>query len=61
MAFDKNWRPDNWEQLKRGIVNETPIIFSPSEGYSQDQKDQIMEKTADTILAALAEVIVTEG
>lgn len=59
MAFDKNWRPDNWEELKANIVKETPIIFSPSMGYSTDQKDQIMEKTASAVLAALAEVVVT--
>ena len=60
MAFDKNWRPENWEQLKQNITNETPIIFSPSTGYSKSQKDEIMEKTAGVILAALAEVIVKQ-
>ena len=61
MAFDKNWRPDNWDQLKQNIVTETPITFSPSAGYSKDQKDQIMERAASAILGALAEVVVTEG
>lgn len=57
---DKDWRPENWGELKRQIVLDTPIIFSPSQGYSKDQKDQIMEKTASAILGALAEVLVTD-
>lgn len=60
MSFNKDWRPTNWEQLKQNIVNETPIVFSPSTGYTTSQKDEIMEKTASVVLAALAEVIVTE-
>lgn len=57
---DKDWRPENWKELKQNIVMETPIIFSPSQGYSTDQKDQIMEKTASAVLGALAEVLVTD-
>lgn len=60
MAFDKNWRPENWDRIKENIVNETPITFSPSTGYSKDQKDQLMERAASAVLMALAEVIVTE-
>lgn len=60
MAFDKDWRPENWEQLKHNIMNETPIVFSPSTGYTTGQKDAIMEKTASVVLAALAEVVVAE-
>lgn len=60
MAFDKNWRPPNWDQIKQNIMNETPITFSPSTGYSKDQKDQFMEKSASAVLGALAEVIVSE-
>lgn len=60
MAFDKNWRPENWDQIKQNILNETPIDFSPSTGYSKDQKDQFMEKSASAVLGALAEVIVTD-
>lgn len=58
MAFDKNWRPEDWDQLKQNIITETPITFSPSAGYSRDQKDQLMEKAASAVLGALAEVIV---
>ena len=58
MVFDKNWRPENWDQIKQNILNETPITFSPSTGYSKDQKDQFMEKSASAVLGALAEVIV---
>lgn len=59
MAFDKNWRPENWDQLKQNIITETPITFSPSAGYSRDQKDLLMEKAASAVLGALAEVIVS--
>ena len=59
MAFDKNWRPENWLQIKENIVNETPITFSPSAGYSKDQKDVLMEKAASAVLGALAGVVVT--
>lgn len=57
---DKNWRPENWVELKKQIVEDTPITFSPSQGYSKDQKEQIMEKTASAVLGALAEVLVTD-
>lgn len=60
MAFDKDWRPENWDQIKENIVNETPIAFSPSTGYSKDQKDLLMEKAASAALGALAAVIVTD-
>lgn len=60
MAFDKNWRPDNWDQIKQNIINETPIAFSPSSGYSKDQKDLLMEKAASAVLGELAGVIVTD-
>ena len=60
MAFDKNWRPENWEQIKQNILTGTPITFSPSTGYSKDQKDQYMEKAASAVLGALAEVLVTD-
>ena len=58
MAFDKNWRPNNWLQIKQNIVNETPIVFSPSSGYSENHKDVLMEKAVSAALGALAEVIV---
>lgn len=60
MAFDKDWRPENWLQIKSNIVSQTPVTFSPSTGYSSDQKDVLMEKAAGAVLAALAEVIVTD-
>lgn len=60
MAFDKDWRPENWDQIKQNIVTGTPIIFSPSAGYSANQKDLLMEKAASSVLAALAEVLVTD-
>lgn len=52
MEIDKDWRPANWAQIKSQIVRETPITFSPSTGYSKDQKEQVMEKTASAILEA---------
>ena len=58
MAFTKDWRPDNWTEIKQNIVNETPITFSPSAGYSKDQKDMLMEKAVSATLGALVEVIV---
>lgn len=59
MAFDKDWRPENWDRIKENIVTETPITFSPSAGYSKDQKDQLMEKSASAVLGALKAVIVS--
>ena len=61
MAFDKNWRPENWDKIKENIVTETPITFSPSAGYSKDQKELLMEKAASAVLGALAEVIVVNA
>jgi len=61
MAFDKNWRPENWAKIKENIVTETPIVFSPSAGYSKDQKELLMEKAASAVLGALAEVIVVNA
>ncbi len=58
MAFTRDWRPENWDRIKENIVSETPITFSPSAGYSKDQKELLMEKAASAILGALAEVIV---
>lgn len=60
MAFDKNWRPENWEQMKTNMLNEVPIEFSPSTGYTKADKFKIMEKTASVVLGALAAVIVPE-
>lgn len=57
---NKTWRPENWAEIKQNIVTGTPLIFSPSEGYSADQKDQLMEKAATAVLAALSEVVVTD-
>lgn len=61
MAFTKDWRPENWPEIKAGIKVDSPVTFSPSVGYSTDQKDQLMEKAASAVLAALAEVIVPES
>ena len=47
---DKDWRPKDWDQIKRQIVEETPVLFSPSVGYTGNQKDVVMEKTASAIL-----------
>ncbi len=60
MAFDKNWRPEDWTQIKENMLNGIPIAFSPSTGYSKADKDKIMEATASVVLGALAAVIVTE-
>ena len=61
MAFDKNWRPENWNLIKQNIMNETPVTFSPSAGYSKEDKNQIIENAASAVLGALAEVIVTDN
>ena len=59
MAFNKDWRPENWDRIRENIVSETPIVFSPSTGYPKDQIYLFMEKSASAVLGALAEVIVT--
>ena len=59
-AFDKNWRPPDWPKMKENLLNGIPITFSPSIGYSKDDKDKIVEATASVVLQALAAVIVTE-
>lgn len=58
-SVTRDWRPDNWDRIKENIVAETPITFSPSMGYSKDQKDVLMEKAASAVLGALSEVLVT--
>ncbi|KKL90872.1 hypothetical protein LCGC14_1900330, partial [marine sediment metagenome] len=54
MAFDKNWRPEDWPQRKANIITETGVVFSPSAGYSKEDKDKFMEAAASSVLAALA-------
>jgi len=55
--MDKNWRPANWNAIKRNIVEQTPVIFSPATGYAKGQTEQIMEKVASSILeSALKEL-----
>lgn len=61
MAFDGSWRPPNWNQIKQNVINESPAVFSPSMGYTKEQKDTIIEKTATAVLSALAETIVTDS
>ncbi len=58
-SVTRDWRPDNWDRIKENIVAETQITFSPSMGYSKDQKDVLMEKAASAVLGALSEVLVT--
>jgi hypothetical protein len=53
MSIDKDWRPANWQGIKQNIINESPIVFSPSVGYSKDQKDTIMEKVASSLIKEL--------
>ena len=53
MGIDKDWRPANWNLIKQNILDESPIIFSPSVGYSKDQKDTIMEKVASSLIKEL--------
>jgi len=60
MPITKDWRPDDWDQIKQNIMTETPIVFSPSAGYSKDQKDQLMEKAASAVLGAYLSVRVEE-
>ncbi len=47
---EKSWRPEDWDTIKKNIVTETPIVFSPSSGYSGNQKDDLMEKAADAVI-----------
>lgn len=56
--FDRNWRPPEWKELKKIILKETPIVFSPAHGLEGNQKDELMEKAASAVLGALAESIV---
>jgi len=55
MAMDMNWRPEGWDRIKSSILMETPVVFSPSTGYSKDQKDQLIEKTASAMIKELAD------
>lgn len=50
--IDKNWRPDNWKEIKEEIIENTPIVFSLSSGYEGNQKNDLMEKAASAILEA---------
>ncbi len=58
MTFDKNWRPQDWDKMKENLIGQVPITFSPSVGYSKEDKNKIIEATASVILGALAAVIV---
>ena len=61
MSIDKDWRPADWNLIKQNVLNETPVIFSPSAGYSKDQKDTIMEKVASALITSiLVELAITE-
>ena len=51
--MDNKWRPENWASIKRNILMETTVTWSPSTGYNKGQSDQIVEKTAAAILDAL--------
>jgi len=53
MSIDKDWRPANWNLIKQNTLNETPVVFSPSVGYSKDQKDTIMEKVASALITEI--------
>jgi hypothetical protein len=58
--MDEKWRPTDWDRIKHNIVMDTPLIFSPSTGYSKDQKDLLVEKSASAILKALMELKVND-
>ena len=58
MAFTKDWRPADWALIKENIVKETGIVFSPSAGYSREDKDKFMEAAASAVLGQLAAVMV---
>jgi len=58
MSIDKYWRPADWSLIKQNILNESPIIFSPSVGYSKDQKDTIMEKVASSLISEILKELV---
>ena len=51
--MDKGWRPTDWNAIKRNIVEQTPIIFSPGTGYAKGQTEEIMEKVASSIIEAI--------
>ena len=51
--MDKNWRPVDWNAIKKNIVEQTPIIFSPGTGYAKGRIDKVMEKTASAIINAI--------
>ncbi len=59
MTINKNWRPEDWDEMKKNLLNSIPMSFSPSTGYSKDDKDKIVEATATMLLSALAAVLVT--
>ena len=53
--MDDKWRPTGWDRIKNNILVETPVVFSPSTGYSKDQKEQLIEKTASAIIKELTD------
>lgn len=46
----RDWRPDNWEQIRRELAN-TPNVWSPA-GPNLTHIEQIVEATASRILEA---------
>jgi len=50
MELDKDWRPRNWRSIKENVISAVPFVFSPSTGYSKDQKETIIEKTASALI-----------
>ena len=49
-----NWRPKNWANIKHDIIMDTPLVFSPSMGYTTANiQDALMEKAASAIILEL--------
>ena len=53
--MDNDWRPKDWASIKRNIVAEAVVTWSPSKGYSPDQKERLIELTASIIIKELVD------
>jgi len=46
--MDKDWRPENWEQIRRELAA-VPFVWSPA-GPNLSSSEQLIEATASRIL-----------
>ena len=53
ISMDKDWRPKDWNAIKQNIIAQAQTTWSPSKGYSPDQKEQLVETTASVIIEAI--------